>query len=366
MKKENYDKILRSIWNFLSFFLLTSFIVTCCMLIFLNTLIKETGINYTRNDITVAAKLTFGNVLLLTALFTLIDEIRRKITVEKPVKQILQAADNIIKGDFSVRIQSLGNFMNDGSFDKIICCFNKMAEELSSVETLRNDFVANVSHEIKTPLTVIQNYATLLSQLGLPENKRKEYAKATIETTHRLTDLISNILRLNKLENQQIFPQFEYYNLSEQLCECLLAFENLWEKKRLEIQTEIAEDIIVKFDKKMMSLVWNNLFSNAIKFTEEGGSIFLSLKIMEDIAIITIKDSGCGISKEAGKHIFDKFYQGDISHASQGNGLGLALVKRIIDITGCEISVSSEVGKGSSFIIKMQRIIDEKDKTNSI
>lgn len=363
MKKENDYKILYSVWRFLVFFLLTAFIVTCCMLVFLNTLTLEMGVTFTQDDIGIAARLTFANVILLTALFTLIDSIRRKLTVERPVKRILQAVDKMIKGDFSARIQPFNDLLTNSGFGEIIICFNKMAEELSSVETLRNDFVANVSHEIKTPLTVIQNYATLLSQTGLSEDKRKEYARAVIETTHRLNDLISNILKLSKLENQQIFPQFECYDLGEQLCECLLAFEDLWEKKGLEIQTEMEDGITVKSDREMMGIVWNNLFSNAIKFTEREGRIFLSLKTENDMAVVTVKDSGCGISKEAGKHIFDKFYQGDDSHASQGNGLGLALVKRVIDITGCEISVSSEVGKGSSFIIKMQRITDGKDKT---
>lgn len=364
MKKKRYSKICYSLWNFFTFFLLTAFIVTCCMLLFLNTLTTEIGIRFAKSDIVIAARLTFGNVLLLTVLFTLLDNIKRKLTVERPVKRILQAADRMIKGDFSARIEPFNDFMTNSNFGEIILCFNKMAEELSSVETLRTDFVANVSHEIKTPLTIIQNYATLLSQPGLPENKRKEYAEAAAATTHRLTDLISNILKLSKLENQQIFPQFEFYDLSEQLCECLLGFENLWEKKELEIQTEIADAILVKSDKEMMNLVWSNLFSNAIKFTENGGQIFLSLKTENDLAVITVKDSGCGISNEAGKHIFDKFYQGDASHASQGNGLGLALVKRIVDITGCEISVSSEIGKGSSFTVKMQRILNEKDKTD--
>lgn len=366
MKRENYSMILHSVWSFLIFFLLTAFIVTCCMMLFLNALAVKTGINFTRSDIVIAAKLTFGNVLLLTAIFTLIDGIRKKFTVERPVKRIIQAADRMIKGDFSVHIQPQNDFLINSSFNKIIICFNKMAEELSDVETLRTDFVANVSHEIKTPLAVIQNYVTLLSQTDLPEDRRKEYAKAVIETTRRLTDLISNILKLNKLENQHIFPEFERYDLSGQLCECLLSFEDLWEKKGLKIQTEIADDITVESDREMMSIVWNNLFSNAVKFTEKEGSVFVSLKTENDAAIVTVKDSGCGISKEAGKHIFDKFYQGDTSRASQGNGLGLALVKRIIDITGCEISVSSEVGKGSSFIIKMQRVIDEKDKADSI
>lgn len=330
------------------------------MLLFLNVLSTEMKINLTQENISIAAKLTFGNVIALTFIFTLIDSIRRKLMVERPVKLIVKAADKIIQGDFSVRIQPISGFGINDTFGEIIICFNKMAEELSSVETLRTDFVANVSHEIKTPLAVIQNYAMLLSQIGLPEDKRKDYAKATIETTHHLTDLISNILKLNKLENQQIFPQFENYDLGEQLCECLLGFEDLWEKKDLEIQTNIADGIIVKSDKEMMNIVWNNLFSNAIKFTPQKGLLSLSLEIEKDMAVVTVKDSGCGISKEAGKHIFDKFYQGDTSHTSQGNGLGLALVKRIIDITNCEISVSSEVGKGSSFIIKMQRSTDEK------
>lgn len=330
------------------------------MLLFLNALSTQMKINFTQENISIAAKLTFANVIVLTFIFTLIDGIRRKFIVERPVKQIVKAADKIIQGDFSVRIQPINSFGLNNTFEEIIICFNKMAEELSSVETLRTDFIANVSHEIKTPLTVIQNYAMLLSQTDLPEDKRKDYAKAVIDTIHHLTDLIFNILKLNKLENQQIFPQFKNYDLGEQLCECLLGFEDLWEKKDLEIQTNIADGIVVKSDKEMMDIVWNNLFSNAIKFTPPKGLLSLSLEIEEGMAVVTVKDSGCGISKEAGKHIFDKFYQGDTSHTSQGNGLGLALVKRIIDITNCEISVSSEVGKGSSFIIKMQRSTNEK------
>lgn len=361
MKKENYHRILRSMWSFLLFFIFTAVIVTCCMLLFLEVLSSETGISFMKENISVSAKLTFGNVIFLTAVFTFINEIRRKLTVERPIKQIVESADKIIQGDFSVRIKEAGGLSVQDTFGEIIFCFNKMAEELSGVETLRTDFVANVSHEIKTPLAGIQNYAALLLQEDLPEDKRREYAKATMETTHRLTDLISNILRLSKLENQRIFPQFQCYDLGEQLCECLLDFEDVWEKKGLQIQTNIADHILVESDREMLSLVWNNLFSNAIKFTERGGTVSLCLECETNMAVVTVRDSGCGISREEGRHIFDKFYQGDTSHASQGNGLGLALVKRIIDITGCEISVSSEVGKGSSFIVKMRRSGDEKE-----
>ena len=156
---------------------------------------------------------------------------------------------------------------SDGSFNKIIECFNHMAEELSGIETLRTDFIANVSHELKTPLAVMQNYGTMLQSPGLSEEKRVAYAKAVTDASRRLADLISNILKLNKLENQQIFPDETTYDLGEQLCECLLAFEDIWEKKQLEIDTEIADEIFVKADPEIMSLVWNNLFSNAMKFT---------------------------------------------------------------------------------------------------
>lgn len=357
-KKSLQEKIVTHVRNYFLFFLLTAFIVTCCMSIFLRTLSDTMGIALTEDNISAAAKLTFGNVILLTFLFTLIDTIRRRLTVDRPVRQITQAAEQLMQGDFSVRIPELGGMGAEKNFNQIISCFNKMAGELSSIETLRTDFTANVSHEIKTPLSVIQNYATLLSQPDLPADKRKEYAAAISEAARRLSDLISNILKLNKLENQQIFPDTADYDLGEQLCECLLGFEELWEQKEIEIVTELAESVTVRSDREMMSLVWNNLFSNAVKFTERGGMVSLTLTVDGNDAVVSVTDTGCGISPEVGAHIFDKFYQGDTSHASAGNGLGLTLVKRIIDITGSEVSVSSEVGKGSTFTVRMRRVTD--------
>lgn len=357
-KRNLRERILTHVRNYFLFFLLTAFIVTCCMSIFLRTLSDTMGITLTEENISAAAKLTFGNVILLTFLFTLIDTIRRRLTVDRPVRQITQAAEQLMQGDFSVRIPELSGIVTDKNFNQIFTCFNRMAEELSSIETLRTDFTANVSHEIKTPLSVIQNYATLLSQPDLAADKRKEYASAISEAARRLSDLISNILKLNKLENQQIFPDATDYDLGEQLCECLLGFEELWEQKELEIDTDLAEGVTVRSDRKMMRLVWNNLFSNAIKFTERGGRVSLMLTVEGNDAVVSVTDTGCGISQEVGAHIFDKFYQGDTSHASSGNGLGLSLVKRIIDITGSEVSVSSEVGKGSTFTVRMRRVTD--------
>lgn len=364
-RKRHIRHLLFSLRQYLAFFLLMSFVITCCMLLFLHSLTAQMGLTLTEENVSLAAKLTFANILLLSLLCTAIDGLRRRYMVERPVKRILSAAEKIMQGDFSARIQPIHSIDSMDGFDSIIDCFNKMAAELSGTETLRTDFIANVSHELKTPLAVMHNYGTMLQQPGLPEEKRLEYARAVTDASRRLADLISNILKLNKLENQQIFPAAERYDLGEQLCECLLGFEELWEKKSLEIETELAEGVMVRSDREMMSLVWSNLFSNAVKFTEPGGRIRLTLRTEGDMAVVCVSDTGCGISREVGAHMFDKFYQGDTSHAAQGNGLGLALVKRVIDITGSEIDVESEVGKGSVFTIKMRRITDGEMQTSA-
>ena len=338
-----------SIRRFLIFFGLIAFVITCNFVLFLNF------IDLKREQLEKAASFTFVNVIFLTLIFCTIDGLRRKWSIERPVKRILEAADKITKeGDFSVRIQPIHDVDTGNEFDLIIDRLNQMTEELSGVETLRSDFIANVSHELKTPLAVMQNYGILLQQPNLPEETRLEYAKAITETSRRLADLITNVLKLNRLENQQIYPEVRTYNLSEQICECFLVFEDAWEKKELEIETDIEEDVMITADPKLLSLVWNNLLSNAIKFTDHGGRIFVGLKKEMDFTFVTVSDTGCGMSAEVGKHIFEKFYQGDTSRATQGNGLGLALVKRIIDITKADISVSSTLHKGSTFTVKIR------------
>ncbi len=324
-------------------------------MLFISTMQSSMGIEFTEENIHIAAKLTFLNVVFLSLVCTVIDAIRRKIMVDRHVRKIVSAANRIAKGDYSVRIPKLNGHNRADGLDEIIECFNKMAEELSGVETLQTDFIANVSHELKTPLAVMQNYGTLLQQPDLPEEDRLSYAKGVTDACRRLAGLITNILKMNKLENQQIYPAVTSYNLAEQLCECLLAFENAWEGKEIEIDTDIAEDVQINADPELLSLVWNNLFSNAFKFTDKGGKVSVSLKTDGDSAIVSVADTGCGITHDVGKHIFEKFYQGDTSHATQGNGLGLALVRRVVDIMGGDIAVSSEVGKGSTFTVKLRR-----------
>ncbi|MBP3386901.1 MAG: HAMP domain-containing histidine kinase [Clostridia bacterium] len=347
--------VLKFLNHYFVFFLLVAFVITCCTMLFVSMLSLSLEITLSESDISTAAKLTFLNVALLSLIFTIVDIIRRKRTVEQPVKSITNAAERIIKGDFSVRVKPLGRLSVDENFNRIIDCFNKMAEELGGVETLRNDFIANVSHEMKTPLSVIQNYGTLLQAPDLSDEKRIEYAKGITDGSRRLADMMTNILKLNRLENQQIYPQKTEFDLGEQLCECLLQYESVWEKSNIEIETDIAEEVIVNADAEFLSHVWSNLFSNAFKFTPNGGKVSVSLTATEHHATVKVADTGCGMTKEVGDHIFEKFYQGDASRSVQGNGLGLALVKRVVDIMQGEIGVESAVGKGTTFTVRIRR-----------
>ena len=356
MKRDKKIKnIINTVSNFFIFFLLAAFVTTCCIMLFISALQDSVGRDFTQSEITLAAKITLVNVVLISILMATIDYLRRKYTVERPVKKITEATSKMIEGDFDVRIEPIAKLGSDDSFNEIIECINKMAEELSGVETLRTDFIANVSHEMKTPLSVMQNYGVLLQSPDLSSEKRVEYAKIITDSSRRLADMMTNILKLNRLENQKIYQASTSYDLGEQLCECLLQYEGVWERKNIEIETDIAEGVLVLADAELLSLVWNNLFSNAFKFTDNGGKITLALVADEAYATVKISDTGCGMTSDVGAHIFEKFYQGDTSRATQGNGLGLALVKRVVDIMQGEIGVESAVGVGTTFTVRIRR-----------
>lgn len=348
-------RFLISLQRYFGFFLFMGVILTVNMLLFFRMLTEELPISLGQEQVVMAAKLTFTNVLFLSLLCTVVDIWRRHRMLDRPVKKIVDAAERIMEGNLDIRIEKERILDPDDGFNRIIDYWNRMTKELSGMETLRTDFIANVSHELKTPLAVIQNYATMLAQPELSEEQRREYAGIIADATRRMASMITNILKLNKLENQQIYPSAQTYDLGEQLCECLLAFEDLWEQKGLDIRTDIQEDVMVTADPELLALAWNNLFSNAVKFTEPGGRISLVLKAEEERISVQVADTGCGISPEAGRHIFEKFYQGDTSHAARGNGLGLALVKRVVDIAGGTIQVESEVGKGSCFTVILEQ-----------
>ena len=278
---------------------------------------------------------------------------RRKImtTYEEPMQNLAKATRMVANGDFSVYVPTLNTSDKLDYLDVMILDFNKMVEELGSIETLKTDFVSNVSHEMKTPIAIIKNYAELIKMDKITEEQRKEYAQSIIDASVRLSNLISNILKLNKLENQTITPEVEAYDVCRQLCECAILFEDAWEEKEIELEIEMEDVAMVRADESLLELVWNNLLSNAIKFTEPGGTVAIRQISKNNEIQVSVSDTGCGMSSESVKHIFDKFYQGDTSHSKEGNGLGLAMVKRVIELLDVEIHVSSEEGKGSTFTI---------------
>lgn len=288
---------------------------------------------------------------IIAAGLTIFTRWRIQKTYDIPVQRLAKAAQQVAEGDFSIYVPTMHTAENKDYLDRLIDDFNKMVAELGSMETLKTDFFANVSHEFKTPLAGIQNNAMLLQRKNISEKEQWECADAIVESTRRLSDLISNMLKLNKLEKQTIVPKAEPYDLCEQLCECVIQFDGIMEKKKIEFEADLEDQAVIAADESLMELVWNNLLSNAIKFTPDGGSIVLHQHTDADGIIVSVSDTGCGMDSETQKKIFEKFYQGDTSHATEGNGLGLALVLRVLHLLDCQISVQSELGKGSVFTV---------------
>lgn len=278
-----------------------------------------------------------------------------KNSYEMPMKMLAKATKEVAHGDFGVYVPTLHTPDHLDYLDVMIMDFNKMVEELGSIETLKTDFFSNVSHEIKTPIAVISNYAQLMKAEGNLTDMQMEQVDGILSASHKLTNLITNILKLNRLEKQNIQPDIEEYDLCEQLCQCALQFETKWEEKDIELEMDTEERVLVTADRSLLELVWNNLISNALKFTDLGGRIQIQEKSSEQEIQVSIIDNGCGMKKETAEHIFDKFYQGDTSHATEGNGLGLAMAKRSIQLCGGSISVESKEGMGTTFSVTLQK-----------
>lgn len=332
-----------AVWGIIAFALTVAFVVMTAVLVY--DRIKKMGAADGQVALVMLIVIAF-----LALLCTVIDTMRRKKTVEEPVEKILIATDKIASGDFSCRTEPEHIYGKYNSYDLIMENINKLAEELEKSEVLKTDFISNVSHELKTPIAVIKSYATLLHEPDVSLEDRQKYAETLLSAAERLSGLITNILKLNKLENSEIHPELETVNLTESIASAVLSFEELIEKKGIRLECDL-DDVSITSSPSYLEIIWNNLVSNAVKFTDLGGRISVSLKGGDGTATVKISDTGCGISADTGSRIFEKFYQADTSHKAEGNGLGLALVKRVIDILGGRISVESEIGKGTTFTI---------------
>ena len=267
-----------------------------------------------------------------------------------PIKKLRRAIDQVAEGDFSVRLEDQSS---SKEIMEIYTGFNLMTHELSSTEILQTDFVSNVSHEFKTPISAIEGYSTLLQGSENLDHIQREYVDKILLNTRRLSSLVGSILLLSKLENQQIPTNQSSYRLDEQIRQSLVAQEIAWIQKDIELDVEL-ERLSYLGNEPMMRHVWDNLISNAVKFSPQGGTIKLRLTRKPEKLVFTIEDQGPGLSEETQKHIFDKFYQGDSSHKQEGNGLGLALVKRILTIEKGQITAENIPQGGCRFTVTLR------------
>lgn len=271
--------------------------------------------------------------------------------IVRPIQNIGNAFDELSKGNFNVKISEQEKIME---IREMAQRFNAMTYDLAHIETLRSDFVANVSHEFKTPIAAIEGYATLLQNHNLSPEKHDHYVEKILENSGRLNHLSGNILMLSRLENQEMIPDQGEYRLDEQIRQCVLMLENKWTQKEIEFDIQLYKREYYG-SQALLEQVWLNILDNAIKHSPQKGRICISMEEKDDALSIIVSDQGEGMSREVQKHIFEKFYQGDHSHKSDGNGLGLALVKRIVELCKGRVEVQSEPGQGATFTVKLPR-----------
>ena len=267
--------------------------------------------------------------------------------VLSPLSDFKNAIEEMERGNLDVSVDSTGA---PKPVAEVIDNFNRMAKELAGTEIFRSDFINSFSHEFKTPIVSIEGFARRLKKDNLPEEKRKEYIDIIISESKRLTNLASNILMLNKFENQEYITERDTFFIDEQLRSCILLLEKQWSKKQLEFDINM-EQIEFFGNQEMLSQVWLNIIGNSIKFSNEGSVISILAQKRDGKIRISITDQGEGMDEQTLNHIFERFYQGDSAHSSEGNGLGLPLVKRIVELCGGTIRVESEKGKGTVFTV---------------
>jgi len=295
--------------------------------------------------------LPFIALCICSILFGMILSVSLAVKPLKPFNILLNGLEELSKGNFKFRMKN----MPQHGYGKLLeGRFNCLAEELDQTEMLRGDFVNNFSHEFKTPIVSIRGFAKLMQKGKLTQEEQQEYLVIIVEESTRLSEMATNVLSLTRLENQNVLQNVESYNLSEQIRTCILLLEKIWTQKQITINADFAEYTIVA-NEEMMKQVWINLLENAVKFCDTGGMVKINIQENREKAgglCITIENTGSHIEEEDKERIFHKFYQGDTSHSSKGNGIGLAIVKRVLDLHSASITVeNSDVGTIFSIVM---------------
>ena len=288
-------------------------------------------------------------VILITVIISIAVSTITSLRLMKPVNSLIDATKRVAQGDFTVRATGSTEKSEMG---ELVRSFNSMVSELSGIEMFRTDFINNFSHEFKTPIVSICGFAKQLQRDDLSPEERREYAGIIASEAERLANMSANLLLLTKLENQQIVTDKAEYRLDEQLRSVLLILEKAWTAKEIDLQLNLDE-VLFCGNEEMVQHIWLNLIGNAIKFSERGGTVAIQCRAEGGDAVVEIADNGIGMDELTRRHIFEKFYQGDSAHATEGNGLGLPLVKRITDLCGGSILVESQPGQGTFFCVRL-------------
>lgn len=287
----------------------------------------------------------------------------------KPIREMIIAMQELSHGNFDIQVnlswglhlQELSNFCES---------FNETAKELRSIEMLRSDFVNNFSHEFKTPIVSLQGFAELLKHEDLPADKRNEYLDIIISESNRLSTLATNVLNLSKIESQAIVAGRSTFNLSEQIRNAILMMESKWLKKELDLQLDLLEidstEIYFYGNAELLNQVWVNVLDNAIKYSDQNGKLEIELLDFYDKVTFKLKDYGCGMDTNTQAHIFNKFYRANTSQAIEGNGLGLTIVQKIVDLHRGQISIESKPKQGTSVTVSLPKQLSEKKISSRI
>ena len=337
-------RFLNNLVSYLIFVITVSIVVSLGIIIYSNIRDFPLGI---------LALLVLIYILFAGLVFYIIDYVRRNVFINKPLNDILDATYLISKGQFDINLKPRHDLSNYDELDMIMVNINKMVNALRNEEILRNDFISNFSHEVKTPIAVIDGYINLLKKRDIKDKDKEMYLDKLAISVSNLSNLVSNILKLNKLENEEEIEK-ENVNLVSILENVIVSFDELLVNKNINLDIDICDKADIISNQSIIQIIFSNLISNAIKFSKDNSIIVIKLLKNDNNYKFIVKDNGIGMTKDTINNIFNRFYQADTSHKSEGNGLGLSMVKKGIDRLGYKISIESEEGIGSTFVVDIK------------